>query len=522
MNSVVGYYPYKEIKGTMSNMNAKQLTLFNMQTDNSEWRVKNFSADNCCDELARQELESKFISITEVTDKFNRQSVSYQLSKKDCLHRWLKYKEGFSAELVEELINDLGIKQGDILLDPFLGSGTTCLVAQMNGIDSIGFDIMPMSTVAMYAKGNIVRYDTDELTSFIQFLYKVERPKSYKKRAASITITSGAYPEDTEYDIPFFTEQIKNSSFSEEAKGLAVLCLLNSLERLSYTAKDGQYLRWDIRSRKVIKANAARIASGREPLKVKLNKGELPSVQDVLIEELEKAIKDIVYLQNNITTFSKTTKMQFKQSSSLFELPLLDGNSIGGVITSPPYCNRYDYTRIYALELVYLGMGEDEIRKTRQDLLSCTVESKDKIDYLRDYYTSIGKITDYNNVLEIIQRNKALKEVLAALEIRNDRGDINNKGVLKMVKGYFEELAFIYYELYRICKEGAGVAFVNDNVRYAGEVIPVDFISTELAEQFGFTPVKIYTLRQQKGNSSQQMAKFGRVPLRKSITIWKK
>ncbi|NLO41543.1 MAG: modification methylase, partial [Bacteroidales bacterium] len=173
-------------------------------------------------------------------------------------------------------------------------------------------------------------------------------------------------------------------------------------------------------------------------------------------------------------------------------------------------------------ELVYLGMGEDEIRKTRQDLLSCTVESKDKIDYLRDYYTSIGKITDYNKVLEIIQRNKALKEVLAALEIRNDRGDINNKGVLKMVKGYFEELAFIYYELYRICKEGAGVAFVNDNVRYAGEVIPVDFISTELAEQFGFTPVKIYTLRQQKGNSSQQMAKFGRVPLRKSITIWKK
>jgi site-specific DNA-methyltransferase (cytosine-N4-specific) len=66
------------------------------------------------------------------------------------------------------------------------------------------------------------------------------------------------------------------------------------------------------------------------------------------------------------------------------------------------------------------------------------------------------------------------------------------------------------------------VAFVNDNVRYAGEVIPVDFISTELAEQMGFKPVKIYTLKQQKGNSSQQMKKYGRVPLRKSITLWKK
>lgn len=66
------------------------------------------------------------------------------------------------------------------------------------------------------------------------------------------------------------------------------------------------------------------------------------------------------------------------------------------------------------------------------------------------------------------------------------------------------------------------MAFVNDNVRYAGEVIPVDFLSTELAEQIGFKPIKIYTLRQLEGNSSQQMAKFGRVALRKSITIWQK
>jgi site-specific DNA-methyltransferase (cytosine-N4-specific) len=58
-------------------------------------------------------------------------------------------------------------------------------------------------------------------------------------------------------------------------------------------------------------------------------------------------------------------------------------------------------------------------------------------------------------------------------------------------------------------------------VRYGGEVISVDFISTELAEQIGFKPIKVYSLKQQKGNSSQQMAKFGRVPLRKSILYGK-
>lgn len=85
---------------------------------------------------------------------------------------------------------------------------------------------------------------------------------------------------------------------------------------------------------------------------------------------------------------------------------------------------------------------------------------------------------------------------------------------------YFTELAFLYAELYRVCKKGAMVAFVNDNVRYGGEVIPVDFLSCSFAEQFGFKVKTIYVLKQQKGNSSQQMAKFGKVALRKSITVW--
>lgn len=89
-----------------------------------------------------------------------------------------------------------------------------------------------------------------------------------------------------------------------------------------------------------------------------------------------------------------------------------------------------------------------------------------------------------------------------------------------MVEGYFTELGFIYAELYRLCRKGAMVAFVNDNVRYGGEVIPVDFMSSSMAKDFGFKIKKIYTLKQQKGNSSQQMAKFGKVALRKGITVW--
>ena len=45
------------------------------------------------------------------------------------------------------------------------------------------------------------------------------------------------------------------------------------------------------------------------------------------------------------------------EDSVLYKLPQLQDDSIDLVITSPRYCNRYDYTRTYALELAFLGTG---------------------------------------------------------------------------------------------------------------------------------------------------------------------
>jgi site-specific DNA-methyltransferase (cytosine-N4-specific) len=258
----------------------------------------------------------------------------------------------------------------------------------------------------------------------------------------------------------------------------------------------------------------------KTPLVIRLNKGKLPTLKESLLKELRGVYADIVSVQSH-TTLSQT-QLQFIEGNALYELPKLESNILNGVITSPPYCNRYDYTRTYALELAYLGVTDDKLKRLRQELLSCTVENKPKIECIKDNYIALKKEDDFNRIMQIIENNKTLSEVNQSLSDRSKNGDINNKGVLRMVDGYFTELTFIYAELFRLCKSGAKVAFVNDNVRYGGEVISVDFISTELAEQIGFKPVKVYSLKQQKGNSSQQMAKFGRVPLRKSITVWEK
>ena len=96
----------------------EQLSLFQIPSIADKWQVHNFSADNFGQQSARRNLENKYIKITTISNKFNRQSVSYQLSKNDVLHRWLKYKEGFSADLVRKLLKEFKIKAGDTVLNP--------------------------------------------------------------------------------------------------------------------------------------------------------------------------------------------------------------------------------------------------------------------------------------------------------------------------------------------------------------------------------------------------------------------
>lgn len=504
----------------------EQITLFGTHeveegSDKANYMVDAFSADGFCPEDARQALEKKYEPILEVTQKFDRRSVSYQLSKKDALHSWLKYKEGFSADLVNTLLDDMGAAPGDIVMDPFMGSGTTALVCQMRGIHSMGYDIMPISGISIEAKANVMRYDINEIQTLIDDFRNLRMPDDYTGRTPYITITEDAYPEFNERFIQFAAEWITASAYSFEAKNLFTLCMINSLERCSYTSKSGQYLSWDSRSPKVINANKERAASGRNLLREHYCREKIENIKSAVMDELQHVFADIKMIQTNGAAEQQAT-IQYKQNSVLFELPKLPDDILKGVITSPPYCNRYDYTRTYALELVYLGIDEKSIREMRQALLSCTVESKSKIEALRHCYASIGASERFESILSAIQANAAFQEIMEAMNMRKKHGDLNNNGVIRMVEGYFTELAFVYAELYRVCKKGAMVAFVNDNVRYGGEVIPVDYLSTSFAEQFGFTPVKVYCLKQQKGNSSQQMKKYGRVALRKSVTIWRK
>ncbi len=195
-------------------------------TDN-RWKLSSFSAEGFASDSERLRLEEKYWPLADITDRFDRKSVSFQLSKNDSIHSWLKYKEGFSAELVRNLISEFKLQPDDTILDPFMGSGTTALVASAENINSIGYDILPMSAIAIKAKSAVHDYNIAELHQLIEFIASRELPGNYRQETPYITITEDGYPKQNAIELNYFTELIASSDFSDNCKTLFRLCAIN-------------------------------------------------------------------------------------------------------------------------------------------------------------------------------------------------------------------------------------------------------------------------------------------------------
>ena len=187
---------------------------------------------------ARVVLELKYASLLTPTDEFNRRLVSYQANKQAQLHSWLKYKEGFSAQLVEILLDKFGVVAGQKILEPFAGSATTMLVAKELGIDAVGIEILPMCHLAWEAKSRYGQYDLVELRRVMEWLLDTAPGLSHAP-FPHIAITQSAFAPAQEAKLMWYNEQFGQMSVSDLTRQLLQLVLMSILEDISYTRKDG-------------------------------------------------------------------------------------------------------------------------------------------------------------------------------------------------------------------------------------------------------------------------------------------
>ena len=449
------------------------------------------------------QLTRQFSEKLRIEPALTRQVVSFQANKGRRVYRWYKYKEAFSASLVEYLLNRFGIVSGRIL-DPFAGMGTTLFAAGAVGLDADGIELLPVGQHIVRARLLLEKEFTDEDVATLQY-WLTERPwerSEARLTLPSLRITNGAYPSATVNAIERFMGAWQSEN--ERVRAALRLALICVLESVSYTRKDGQYLRWDHRS-------------GRRQGARPFNKGRILDFNQAICAKIEEITLDVQAGGQRSGLFSASRgqgNVHLFPSSCLEELPGLPDECYDAIMTSPPYCNRYDYTRTYALELALLGLGEQEILDLRQQMLSCTVENRAK--------DLLAINPRWLSAIEAADHQLLLQAVLRHLESEQALGELNNNGIPRMVRGYFYEMACVIAECSRVLKPGAPLFMVNDNVRYAGASVSVDTILSALAENLGFRVQNILVLPNGKGNSSQQMGQHGREELRKCVYVWRR
>lgn len=394
--------------------------------------------------------------------------VSPQRNQNIPIYNWHPFKHSYSKELVENLITEFKLRQGSWVLDPFCGGGTTLLTCKQLGINSIGFDILPFSVFLTNVK--IETYEDVEFVKELKLFRDNSKVNDSQIVLPDIPIVNKAFNPEVKKVLASLKHNI-NKIQNTKTRAFFNLGFLSILESVSNTSKAGGFLR--IVNRDV---SAERI-------------------HHLFLEKITVMTYDVLR-HNNSKNFKRVSCMA--KIADARKLPTR--RRFEAIITSPPYPNRHDYTRIYSLEMIFdFISNNDDLKKIRYETIRSHVEARKKYEapeYLRPTI-----------LIELISQVK--------------KNGTNNPQVVGMLEGYFEDMYLSLREMHRCLKTKGKIGLVVSNVRFAGVNIPVDEILSEIGLQVGLSPKAIWVARR-RGNSSQQMRDYKRQPSRESIIIWEK
>ena len=217
------------------------------------------------------------------------------------LTHWMyPYKGKFHPQLVRAALNIIGLGPGETVLDPFVGSGTTALEAQLLGVNCLGFDASPLCVLQSRVK-----------TASREVIDKI------RERCAELR---GMNAANTSLHEAMSTMSVDADQRVADFFRLAQLVALSD----------------SVRRRKDA---AAALASKTELM-----------VQSVA--DYDQIRKDLSLTLGRATI----------ERGDARALPVRD-NSIDGIVTSPPYSIALDYIKNDAHALQALGLDTSEIRE---------------------------------------------------------------------------------------------------------------------------------------------------------------
>ncbi len=374
--------------------------------------------------------------------------MTFDSSKELPVHRWFWYKEGYAPQLVEWAIKNER-KAPTHLLDPFCGVGTSLLAAKQSNIKSIGIDASDLA--AFISRTKTQNYDTrdiEEVKEFSARIFSNSRPVSPMRWDFELFNVNTAIPKRNLNDILFLRERIE--TLEPKPRSVLLLALLSVLPQISIVIKDGGVL------------------------KIDKKKSAMP-VKDAFRRKVKQMIADIE--ETNAKGMIGPEPDVYLGDARATGLP---DESVDMVVTSPPYLNNIDYSKVYGLELSLFAMSGAAAEQVR----------------LRSVRSFIGRKMRVERMPEEV-------------------GEIGEQ--IPIIGTYFADMEGAIAEMYRVLSPGS-CAYVNvsNSVIHETHVL-VDEIFGQMAQRIGFSDVEIVV-----GAERVADVRPAKVKTRESVVVMRK
>ena len=392
-----------------------------------------------------------------------RQWVTPKAAREKAVHRWYLFPHSFTGDLVHALIDEWGLSARDRILDPFTGAGTTLLAAKEREVPSSGYDLSPLAVLISNTKTAFLSRTRLE-SAWRKLRRKLTQNQPKIMRRAYSDLVYKAFPDGRLGALDAVAARVDDVDCSEEERNFFRLALLAVLPRFSHAVANGGWLRWT---------------------KEGADSGAVTKSFSERVELMLSDVRDDACIRPN--------RWKAKVADAR-ALPDCD-ESYSAVITSPPYPNRHDYTRVFGVELMFEFLDWETNRQLRHQSFHSHPEARPQRPPASEYFPP-----------ELLEEN-----------IRH----VKDARLHRMLRGYFLDMYLCLREATRVTRTGGKVAFVVGNARYGGKPILVDEYTAELGERVGLVCQEIRAVRW-RGNSAQQMGKYGRVASRESVVMFEK
>lgn len=410
--------------------------------------------------------------------------VNFSKNSDIAFHNWFRYREGFARELIEKILKLNNTTNDTLVIDPFVGSGTTSVVASLLGFNTFSLDINPISSFITNTK--LSKYNDSDLTLIKEEIeiFQTITNDSIKKEIVDNHTLVRYFSHSNLRSLLSIKKHIEDKINDSKIKNFFNCAFLCIIEDVSDRRRDG---------------------NGLKTVLSKIN-----NVFAFYIEKCNSMLTDLIsvsdFLPEKSVCVHGSAMDLYTEYKKKYTAKQLDNKVI---IFSPPYPNSFDYFESYKLELVLGGFASDikDISKYRKNAVRSFI-GREGANNSHQYI---------NNLADEIFDRIPLKEEVTG------KKDSRTRKVPAMIQGYFEDMREVLNQCYKLLDTGNEVYIVVDQSAYLGVVIPTDLILAYLAEEQNFLVVDIIDCRSAR-TSAQQLKKYPYLKgiLRESIIILKK